>query len=83
MRVGINGLGRIGRGLFKALWGDSRFEVAAINDVAEADVIAHLLNHDSYYGPWIRRAETGDHGAEDLLVGDAHLGSQSPKIVGA
>ena len=57
MRIGINGLGRIGRGLFKSLWDDDRFEVAALNDVAEGSVLAHLLNWDSYYGPWAHRVE--------------------------
>ncbi len=62
MRIGINGLGRIGRGLLKCLLADPRFEVAALNDVAEARIIAHLLNHDSYYGAWDRRAEAGAEG---------------------
>jgi len=57
MRIGINGLGRIGRGLFKSLWDDDRFEVAALNDVAEGPILAHLLNWDSYYGPWSHRIE--------------------------
>ncbi len=62
MRIGINGLGRIGRGLFKSLWDDARFEVAALNDVAEGSVLAHLLNWDSYYGPWVHRIEARDSG---------------------
>ncbi len=52
MKIGINGMGRIGRGLFKALWNNPYLEVAAVNDVAEASMIAHLLRHDSYYGGW-------------------------------
>ena len=52
MRVGINGLGRIGRGLLKALWGHPSVEVAALNDLADAATLAHLLAHDTYYGPW-------------------------------
>ena len=62
MRVGINGLGRIGRGLLKALWDDSRFEVAALNDVAGGAILAHLLNRDSYYGSWSHRAEATETG---------------------
>jgi glyceraldehyde 3-phosphate dehydrogenase len=52
MRVGINGLGRIGRGFLKAARENPTIRVAALNDVAEGGVVAHLLNHDSYYGPW-------------------------------
>lgn len=66
MRIGINGLGRIGRGLFKSLIGDPRVEVAALNDVAESSVLAHLLNHDSYYRAWDHRAEAS---ATGLVVG--------------
>ncbi len=54
MRIGINGLGRIGRGLLKVLAGDPRFELAAVNDVAGPAVVSHLLKHDSYYGAWNR-----------------------------
>lgn len=52
MRVGINGLGRIGRGLIRLLWSSPGFEIAALNDVADGETIAHLLRHDSYYGAW-------------------------------
>jgi glyceraldehyde 3-phosphate dehydrogenase len=50
VRIGINGLGRIGRGLLRALLRDGRHQIAAVNDVAEGRILAHLLNHDSYYG---------------------------------
>jgi glyceraldehyde 3-phosphate dehydrogenase len=62
MRIGINGLGRIGRGLLKSLWDDDRFEVVALNDVAEGFVLAHLLNWDSYYGRWANRVESSPSG---------------------
>ena len=62
MRVGINGLGRIGRGLFKSLIEDPRVEVAALNDVVEGVVLAHLLNHDSYYHAWGHRVEATEMG---------------------
>ncbi len=59
MRIGINGMGRIGRGLFKALAGLPGLEVAAVNDVARPATLAHLLAHDSYYGPWGTPVEAG------------------------
>ena len=53
-RVAINGFGRIGRQSFKALLerygGD--LEVVAINDLADNNTLAHLLRHDSNYGPF-------------------------------
>jgi len=82
MRVGINGLGRIGRGLLKALWDDGRFQVTALNDVAEGPILAHLLNRDSYYGPWAHRAETSASGlrigTRDLALFRSALPAQIP-----
>ncbi len=60
MKIGINGMGRIGRGLFKALSNHPSLEVAAVNDVAEPSAIAHLLRHDSYYGGWESRVGHAD-----------------------
>lgn len=51
INLAINGFGRIGRAAFKAIW--SRFpdlQVVAINDLAESQVLAHLLRYDSVYG---------------------------------
>ncbi|HEV8200116.1 MAG TPA: type I glyceraldehyde-3-phosphate dehydrogenase [Candidatus Polarisedimenticolia bacterium] len=50
MRIGINGLGRIGRGFLRRTLGDPGIEVAAVNDVAAPAILAHLLRHDSLYG---------------------------------
>ncbi len=52
VKVGINGFGRIGRQVFKAmrdLYGDL-LEVVAVNDITSPDVLAHLLKYDSNYG---------------------------------
>ena len=52
-RVAINGFGRIGRQVFKAihLGGfDDLFEVVAINDLMDTKSLAHLLKYDSTYG---------------------------------
>jgi glyceraldehyde 3-phosphate dehydrogenase len=50
-RVGINGFGRIGRNFFRAfLERGSNFEVVAINDLGDAETMAHLLHYDSTYG---------------------------------
>ena len=52
MRIGINGLGRIGRALMRLVWSCPDVEVAAVNDVAPAAALAHLLRHDSVAGLW-------------------------------
>src|SRR3954451_13225463 len=50
-RVAINGFGRIGRCVLRAAHErGAGFEIVAINDVADAATLAHLLAHDSTYG---------------------------------
>lgn len=50
MNVAINGFGRIGRSVFKAILGKKGFKVVAINDLADTKILAHLLQYDSCYG---------------------------------
>jgi glyceraldehyde 3-phosphate dehydrogenase len=53
-RVAINGFGRIGRQSFKALlerYADD-LEIVAVNDLTDNETLAHLLRHDSTYGPF-------------------------------
>jgi len=49
-RVGINGFGRIGRGVMRALVGRPDFEIVAINDLYAAEQLAYLLRFDSVMG---------------------------------
>ncbi len=49
-RIAINGFGRIGRNLFRLLLDHPEIEVAAINDLADAATMAHLLKYDSIHG---------------------------------
>ncbi len=48
--IGINGFGRIGRTLFRLLLNHPNISVAAINDLADAKTLAHLLKYDSIHG---------------------------------
>ena len=52
MKVGLNGFGRIGRNILRAYLerGDSKFEIVAINDLADTATNAHLLKYDSVHG---------------------------------
>lgn len=49
-KIAINGFGRIGRLTFNALIKNPRFDVVAINDLADCNTLAHLLKYDSTYG---------------------------------
>ena len=53
VRIGINGFGRIGRNIFRAIHEDNAFadiEVVAINDLTDTKTLAHLLKYDSIMG---------------------------------
>src|SRR5215216_2701484 len=50
MKVGINGFGRIGRNIMRAAMGDSGIDIVAVNDLTNADTLAHLLKYDSILG---------------------------------
>lgn len=50
IRIGINGLGRIGRGFLRLALGRDDFQVVAVNDLAGPGILAHLLRHDSLAG---------------------------------
>ncbi len=52
IRVAINGFGRIGRMTFRELHKRNSIEVVAINDLADANTLAHLLKYDSVHGPF-------------------------------
>ena len=48
--IGINGFGRIGRTLFRLLEKRADIRVVAVNDLADAPTLAHLLKYDSIHG---------------------------------
>lgn len=50
IKIAINGFGRIGRGFFRAAFGDPAFDIVAVNDLASAKSLAYLLQYDSVYG---------------------------------
>ena len=61
VKVGINGFGRIGRNLFRAAHeGGSDLEFVAVNDLIDAEMIAHLLKYDSILGRFPGEVEAGD-----------------------
>jgi len=64
-RVGINGFGRIGRNVFRILEKDPEFEVVAINDLGQDDMLAYLLQYDSVHGRYPGKVS---HGDECLIV---------------
>jgi len=50
IKVGINGFGRIGRNVFRAMLNHPELEVVAVNDLTDNKTLAHLLKYDSVHG---------------------------------
>ncbi len=64
-KIGINGFGRIGRQVFKAIhdFHPDTLQVVAVNDLTDPQTNAHLLKYDSNYGPF-----PGDISASDGAI---------------
>jgi glyceraldehyde 3-phosphate dehydrogenase len=65
IRVGINGFGRIGRQVLKAVnegGFSDLFEIVAVNDLTSPETLAHLLKYDSTYGRYDADIEAADGG---------------------
>lgn len=50
VKIGINGFGRIGRNVFRAALSNPEVDVVAINDLTDANMLAHLLKYDTVHG---------------------------------
>lgn len=70
-RVGLNGAGRIGRALLRLLRRDPHVCIVAVNDVAPAPALAHLIQFDSIQGPYPGQA--GHEGNEALILDGVRL----------
>ena len=69
-KVGINGFGRIGRLVFRAMANDPDVEVVAVNDLGDKAALAHLLKYDSVHGRAFDTIEVVDDG---LIVDGKHV----------
>ncbi|SIS67838.1 type I glyceraldehyde-3-phosphate dehydrogenase [Neptunomonas antarctica] len=68
IRVAINGFGRIGRNVLRALYENNyrdKIQVVAINDLGDAAINSHLFQYDSVHG---RFAGDVEHNAESIIV---------------
>ena len=63
IKVGINGYGRIGRNVLRALYESNRtdeIQIVAVNDLGDAETNAHLTRHDSAHGRFPGTVEVKD-----------------------
>jgi glyceraldehyde 3-phosphate dehydrogenase len=83
-RIGINGFGRIGRQVFKAIleYHFGELEVVGVNDITDIPTLAHLLRYDSVYGAFEGDVEVTETGmlvdGEEIRVFSERDPSQLP-----
>jgi len=68
LRIAINGFGRIGRNVLRALYTQGYrqdLQVVAINDLGDSEINAHLLKYDTVHGPF---DATVEHDKESITV---------------
>lgn len=70
MRVAINGMGRIGRLLFRRLLDNTAIDLVAVNDIMDGENLAYLIKYDSIYGTF-QRDVSAREGA--LKIGDREV----------
>ncbi len=68
-KVGINGLGRIGRATLKIILDTPQLDLVAINDIVPADNLAYLLKYDTVYGRFDKTVTVEDG---DLVIDGKH-----------
>lgn len=70
VKVGINGFGRIGRNVFRAALNNPNVEIVAVNDLTDAQTLAHLLKYDTVHGVLDVTVEAGEG---TLIVGGKEI----------
>ena len=81
IKVAINGFGRIGRRVFRLIEERDDMQVVAINDLADARTLSHLLKYDSIHG--VFNKET-DYSKTSILVDQREIflsRAQHPKLI--
>ncbi|MBR6770497.1 MAG: type I glyceraldehyde-3-phosphate dehydrogenase [Lachnospiraceae bacterium] len=67
VKVAINGFGRIGRLAFRQMFDAEGYEVVAINDLTDPDMLAHLLKYDTAQGKY-QYADSVEYGEDFISV---------------
>jgi len=80
MKIGINGFGRIGRLVFRALWGRPGIQLVHVNDMAgTAATAAHLLEFDSVHGRWQQQLSASVDDPSGFKVADQRISYSQEK----
>ena len=78
INVAINGFGRIGRRIFRLLQDHKNIQVVAINDLAGAKTLSHLLKYDSIHG--VFQGEIS-YDSNHIIVNNAAIALQGERYI--
>ncbi|WP_299519888.1 type I glyceraldehyde-3-phosphate dehydrogenase [Winogradskyella sp.] len=70
IKVAINGFGRIGRRVFRLALQHPQITIVAINDIADAKTLSHLLKYDSIHGVLNHNVSYNDH---QIIIDDIRI----------
>lgn len=82
-RIAINGFGRIGRSILRALYESTDYpglQIVAINDLADIETLAHLTRYDSTHGRFLGTVEVEKSSGDLLVNGDRITVSQTSDL---
>ena len=82
-RIAINGFGRIGRSILRALYESTDYpglQIVAINDLADIETLAHLTRYDSTHGRFLGTVEAEKASGDLLVNGDRIAVSQTSDL---
>lgn len=79
IKVGINGFGRIGRLVYRAMFNNPKFDVVAVNDLGDIKTMTHLLKYDSVHGIFFDDVKTTDDGFVADGISCKVLSERDPK----
>lgn len=77
-RIAINGFGRIGRLVFRIAAKNPSLEIVGINDLTDAQTLAHLLKYDSVHGKFEGRVEAAENA---IIVNGKHIPISAEKLI--
>ncbi len=78
INIAINGFGRIGRRVFRLLQNNPDIQVVAINDLADAKTLSHLLKYDSIHGIF---NEDISHNNNHIIVNSTEINLQNQQDI--
>lgn len=79
-KIAINGFGRIGRAFLKVAASHPDFDIVAVNDLGDPDMLAYLLQYDSAYHKYHGKVSTKEQDGKKYLVVDAPEGKHTEAL---